>query len=162
MEEYEQSYAELEREQENVVAGFVGAFLFSFAGVVLWFVIYQLGYIAAIAGIVTVICAIKGYEVFGKALSPKGLIVSIVVSVAMIFIAEYISIGYKIYVVFKPKVDITIFDALRAVQEYLKEEDFRAIFLKDLAMGYAFTLFASIRTIINVLKKAKAKAAADL
>ena len=40
--------------KSNPVAGIVGAFLGALAGAVLWVLIYQLGYIAGIAGLVTV------------------------------------------------------------------------------------------------------------
>ena len=59
-----QSEAELEAQalleekpKENVLLGIVGALLFSLAGTVTYFVLYQLGYLAALSGIVAVICA---------------------------------------------------------------------------------------------------------
>ena len=52
--------------KENVLAGIVGAFLFSLVGGILWFVLYQIGYIASASGLVGVICAVKGYTIFAK------------------------------------------------------------------------------------------------
>ncbi|MBO5767302.1 MAG: hypothetical protein J6R49_02135, partial [Clostridia bacterium] len=52
--------------QENVLAGIVGALLFSLAGGIVWFLLYQIGFLAAISGIIGVVCAIKGYAIFGK------------------------------------------------------------------------------------------------
>ena len=54
------------QEQENVLAGVVGAFLFSLVGGILWFVLYQIGYLAAVSGLVGVICAVKGYTFFAN------------------------------------------------------------------------------------------------
>jgi hypothetical protein len=136
--------------EENFMAGIVGAFLFSLVGVIVWFVIYQLDYIAGVAGIVTIICALKGYTVFGKVLSLKGLIISLLISAAMIYIAEYVCIGYDIYVAFKQEYNITIFDALRAVEDFLQEESVRRGFITDLALGYTLTLLGSVRNIISV------------
>ena len=45
--------------QENVFAGAVGAFLFALAGGIVWFILYLLGFLAAISGIVGVVCAIN-------------------------------------------------------------------------------------------------------
>ena len=45
---------------ENVLAGVVGAFLFSLVGGILWFVLYQIGYVASVSGLVGVVCAVKG------------------------------------------------------------------------------------------------------
>lgn len=44
---------------ENRLAGTVGALLFSLAGGVVYFLLYQVGYIAAISGLIGVICAFK-------------------------------------------------------------------------------------------------------
>jgi hypothetical protein len=165
LEEIGRENAAPKKAEENFIAGIVGAFLFSLAGVVVWFAVYQLGFIAGIAGIVTVVCAIQGYGVFGKVASPKGLIASLLISVAMIFIAEYICIGYEIYVAYKPQYDITIFDALRAVDDFLQEEEIRNSFIYDLALGYGFTLLGSIRSIIGVvssLRKRRKQEAAGL
>ncbi|MCI5512677.1 MAG: hypothetical protein MR471_00975 [Clostridia bacterium] len=41
--------------QENVFAGAVGAFLFALAGGIVWFILYLLGFLAAISGIVGVV-----------------------------------------------------------------------------------------------------------
>ena len=64
--------------RENVVAGIVGAFLFSLAGGVLWFVIYLFGFIAGISGLVGAVCAIKGYSIFAKKESMKGIVISVI------------------------------------------------------------------------------------
>ena len=45
---------------ENVIAGIVGAFLFSLVGGALWFVLGMIGIIASISGLVGAVCAMKG------------------------------------------------------------------------------------------------------
>ena len=57
---------EKKKTSENVIAGIVGAFLFSLAGGALWFVLYLLGFIAGLSGLVGAVCAIKGYSIFAK------------------------------------------------------------------------------------------------
>ena len=52
--------------KENVIAGIVGAFLFSLVGGALWFLIYMFGFIAGISGLIGAVCAIKGYAIFAK------------------------------------------------------------------------------------------------
>ena len=47
------------QERENVLFGIVGAFLFSLVGGALWYVLYQVGFLAGVSGIVGVICAIR-------------------------------------------------------------------------------------------------------
>lgn len=144
-----------EQTNEHFMAGLVGAFLFSLAGVAVWILIYQLGFIASIAGLVTVICAIKGYEIFGKVLSLKGLIVSLLITIVMIFVSGYICMAFDIYSAFKGQISITIFDALRSVKGFLTEEEVRSAFIKDLAMGYGLSLLGSFRYIANAFKALK-------
>ena len=49
---------EINDREENVVAGTVGALLFSLAGGILWYVLYQIGYIASISGFIGIILKI--------------------------------------------------------------------------------------------------------
>ena len=64
--------------KENVVAGTVGALLGSLLGVACIVLLGQLGYVAAVSGIVMAICTMKGYELLGGRFSTVGLVVSIV------------------------------------------------------------------------------------
>ena len=63
-----------EEVEENVLFGIIGAFLFSLVGGVLYYVLYQIGYLAAISGIVGVVCALKGYAFFAKKESKRGIV----------------------------------------------------------------------------------------
>ena len=51
---------ELQHREENVLFGVVGAFLFALVGGALYYILYQIGYLAGISGLIGVICAIKG------------------------------------------------------------------------------------------------------
>ena len=39
----------------KILPGIIGAFLFSLVGGILWFVLYQIGYVASISGLIGVI-----------------------------------------------------------------------------------------------------------
>ncbi|MBO5914066.1 MAG: hypothetical protein J6Q72_01845, partial [Clostridia bacterium] len=83
--------------EENVLAGIVGALLFSLAGGIVWFLLYQIGFLAAISGIIGVVCAIKGYAIFGKRESVKGVIISTVLAFLVIVAAWYLCLSYDVY-----------------------------------------------------------------
>ena len=85
--------------KENVLAGAVGAFLFSLAGGILWFVLYQIGYLAALSGLIGVICAVKGYTFFAKTKdeSKTCLILSSIIAIAVLAISWYLCVGYDLY-----------------------------------------------------------------
>lgn len=75
---------------ENVLFGVVGAFLFSLVGGVLYIVLSQIGFIAALSGLVGVVCAIKGYTFFAKGESKRGIVISVVIAAIVLVIAWYI------------------------------------------------------------------------
>lgn len=143
----------------NVLAGAVGALLFSVIGGVIYFLVYQLGFIAGICGLVTFILASFGYDLFAK---PKGknsiagLISAIIATLVMIFVAEYLCISYEIFQVFKEE-GITFFDAVRATPDFLTEPELMGAVVKDIAMSYLFTFLACINNISNIIKANKKK-----
>ncbi len=79
-----------QKSEENVLFGIIGAFLFALVGGALYVILGMIGYIAAICGLVTVVCAIKGYTFFAKGESKKGLIISVIVAAVVLVIAWYV------------------------------------------------------------------------
>ena len=141
----------------NIVAGIVGAFLFSILGGIIYFIIYQIGVIAGITGLITFVLANFGYGLFAKTknkTSVVGLIVSSAATLIMIFLAEYFCISFEIYQIFKES-GITIFDAIRVTPEFLADPEILPAVLKDLAFAYIFGIVAAASEIINLFKAKK-------
>ena len=137
----------------NLPAGIVGALLFSLAGVALWVLVNRLGYIAAICGLVLMVCTFKGYEVFGKKLDMTGIVACILVAVFMGFVSQYICIGMDIYEAFHYDFEITIIDALRAVPSFMLDPSLglMSAYAPDLIMGYLFMALGSFSFIRNAI-----------
>lgn len=72
-----------------VPLGVLGAFLFALVGGVVYYVLWSLNIIAALSGIICVICAIKGYEIFARESSKTGIIAAVVVSAVVMILAWY-------------------------------------------------------------------------
>lgn len=150
--------------QENVFAGAVGAFLFALAGGIVWFVLYLLGFLAALSGIVGVVCAIKGYEIFAHKESKKGVIISVVMAAVVLVIAWYFTLAYDICEAYKEwyaegVVDFTLnfAEALRVAPEFLKEPEIGRGYLIDLGLGLLFCVAGSFGYIKVALTRVKAK-----
>ena len=140
----------------NIIAGVVGAFLFSLIGGVLYFLIYQLGYIAGITGLIMFVLANFGYKLFAKCSDTIiGLISSIVMTVLMIYAAEYFCVSFEIYQAYKSELEITIFDAVRLTPVFLAEAEINEAFIGDLIVAYLFSILASISNIIGLVKGRK-------
>ena len=143
---------------ENVLAGIVGSFLFALIGAVLWFVVYQIGIIAAICGLVTVICAINGYRIFARNLSMEGIVISIVISVVMIAVAEYTCVAYDIYKVYSEVYSVSFFAAFRSVFGFMAEYgELTGAVIRDLLIGYALGAVGSFTYIRNIVKADRLK-----
>ena len=82
----QQIYAE---QKENMLLGFVGAFLGASVGGLLWFGIGLLGYFAWIAGVLGFFLAFKGYQVFGAKVSAIGAVLVFLVTIFLVFFANH-------------------------------------------------------------------------
>ena len=150
--------------KENVFAGIIGAFLFALVGGILWFVLYQVGYLAAISGIVGVICAIRGYSFFAKKESIKGIVIAVIMAALVIDVAWYACISYDIYTAYKDwyeagEVDfsLTFFEAVRSVPYFFQDTEFLVAYLKDLGIGLVLCAVGCVSHIINATRKLKAR-----
>ncbi|WMM26088.1 DUF1097 domain-containing protein [Tissierella sp. MB52-C2] len=140
-------------QKSNIVAGIVGAFLGSLLGVILWIVVYAIGYIAAICGIALAVCTLKGYEKLGGKLDKVGIAITTLITIVMVFVANYLSHGYDIYAVFKDTEGINIFEGIRSVRFFLEEvNEFRSSYYENLIKGYLFTAFGAGSMFINTYR----------
>lgn len=148
--------------EENILAGIVGAFLFSLVGGILWYVLYQIGFIAAISGIVAVICAIKGYSFFSKRESVKGIIISSVIAFFVIVLAWYACLANDVFLAYKEwyqagdiDYEVTFFEAVKGAYLFLEEPDIALAYLTDLGIGVLFCILGCVQPIRTALRRAK-------
>lgn len=150
--------------QERVLAGIGGALLFSLAGVALYVLIYQLGYVTGISGIVMVVLGIYGYQLLsGKKNSMKGIISACIITVVMLAVAEYLSLCVAAYSEWS-EMGLTFAEAFKLTNEVLQEPDVLKEVLTDYGMALLFSVLVSVGYIMNIAKAAKAerKKAAEL
>lgn len=156
--------------RENILAGAVGAFLFSLAGGILWFLLYQLGYLAAISGIIGVICAVKGYTFFTKTKkeSKACLIISIAIAVLVLAASWYLCVGYDIFLAYQDwfatgEIDFTLtfFESVRAIPIFFEDSEIRNAYVTDLAIGLVFAAVGAISYLASREKKMKRLAAEE-
>lgn len=144
---------------ENVVAGIVGGALFSLIGVALYFVCYQMGFIAGICGLAIFFLTGIGYDIFAKTKGRKStarLVTCILTTVVMLFAAEYLSLAYQIFDYFK-EYGISFFDAVASVPEFLTDPDVGKAVLGDLVFAYVFAVVAIVSELVAKAKAEKAK-----
>lgn len=156
--------------KENVLAGVVGAFLFSLVGGILWFVLYQIGYLAAISGLIGVICAVKGYTFFAKTKneSIRCLVISIITTVVVLAISWYFCVAYDIYLAYQDwfaagEVDFTytFFESVQVVPYFFTDSEILVAYLKDLGLGLLFAGLGVIYYLSLREKRMKKQQAAE-
>ena len=148
--------------QENVFAGIVGAFLFSLAGGVLWYLLYQVGFLAGISGAVGVFAAVRGYSFFAKGQSIKGVVISIVIAVLVLVIAWYLCLATDVYNAHREWYEtgmldyrLSYFDAVKYSYTYLSDMEILKAYLRDLGVGLALCAVASFSSVKTYFKNAK-------
>ncbi|MBQ8637812.1 MAG: hypothetical protein IJ468_01435 [Lachnospiraceae bacterium] len=147
-----------EKEHENVITGILGAFVLSLAGAALYFAIYQFGYIAGICGLVSFMLAYWGYQkCSGKTGSMKGIVISIILTIITLFLAEFLCLTYEIYSVYTGEygIEITLLDALKATPDFLTDPEVLPAVLKDLAVSYFLCILACGSTVTTTIKGQK-------
>lgn len=154
--------------QENVLAGIVGAFLFSLVGGLMWFLLYLIGFVASISGLVGVVCAIKGYSVFSKKESTKGIIIAVVVTLLVMVLAWYLCLSFDVYQAYQDwyaagEVDFTLTfgESVQCAHLFLEEPEIAASYFADLAMGLVFCAIGGGGYVYNKIKGIRAAGGND-
>lgn len=150
---------------ENRIAGTVGAFLFALAGGIIYFLLWQVGYLAAVSGIVAVVCAFKGYSIFAKKESIYGAVISVVASLIVIVLAWYLCLSFDVYNAYREWYDeglvydkISFSEAVRNAYLFLEEPEIATEYFKSLIIGILLCIVgcaAHIRNYVRGVKAAK-------
>ena len=138
---------------ENVLLGLLGAVIGAIIGGVSIVLLNRLGYIASISGLVLAVCTLKGYELLGKRLSRKGIILCVLLMLVTPFVADWID--WAIYLMKDyPEYNLTIVDSCIMFGELMAEGYVdMAEYVKNLGMIYLFVVIGAFGTLKNALKK---------
>jgi hypothetical protein len=136
----------------NIIGGIVGSFLGAVIGSIIWIVVSQMGYIAALAGLAIAVCSIVGYEKFGGKLDVVGIIITSVITIFTVYLAQHISYAIDIYNTYKHQ-GFTFTTSLQSVPVFLENPKFARVFWGDLAKGYILTIAGSVSYIYKSYKE---------
>lgn len=140
-------------QKSQLLPGIIGAFLGSLIGVIVWVLIYKLGYIASLAGFISAICAFKGYELLGKCLDKRGVIISVIMAFVMIFFANQIAWAWELYDVFTEYgYGYSFFDCYKILMPFISENGLTGDFITELIIGYGLTVLGCFKTVISTFK----------
>jgi len=147
---------------ENVFAGVVGAFLFALAGGAVWYLFYQVGFLAGISGIIGIAAAVRGYTLFAGRKSIRGIAVAIGMTVLVLVAAQYFCLTtdvYQAHLHFHETGGIdyrlTYGEALAFSYTYLYDAEIAIDYLKDLAVGLLICAAASVAVVRGHIKSVR-------
>lgn len=151
-----QKVASRPKEKSSVIPGTVGALLGSLVGVLVWFIIYRLGYISAWSGLVMAVGAMWGYEKLGRALDLKGILISTVIVLAMVYVTNRLCWAYEFMDgINKYGGDVTFGDCFKQLEDLIKEFDLRSEYIRDLVIGYFLTVIGMLSMIVSSIRNRK-------
>ncbi len=78
----------MDTEESNPLTGAVGALIGSLLGVLAIVILGQIGYVAVVSGVVMGFGTLVGYSMLGGSLDLKGIIISVIIMIIMIFVAN--------------------------------------------------------------------------
>ncbi len=144
--------AQKKQKNENVIGGVVGALLGSLVGVACIILISQLGYVAALSGIVMAVCTLKGYELLGGKLSKKGMVLSVVIMLFMTFLGDRLDWA----IVVSRELEIDFLTSFQLIPTLLEEQIIDGdTYWSNVTMLYLFLLVGAVPTIISTMKNQK-------
>lgn len=141
-----------QQKRENIIAGIVGALLGSLGGVLCIVVLGQLGYVASISGVVMAVGVLKGYEKLGGKLTKKGVIISVIVMLLMIYVGNQLDWAIKYYTNGGSAFGLNIFECYRLVPTLvfkISRREVMSSYIMNLVLLYVFMLFGAVPTIRN-------------
>lgn len=150
--------------KENFIAGLVGAFLFSLAGGAVWYLLYQVGFIAGISGIIGVVCAILGYRIFARKESIKGVIFATIIAALVIVLAWYLCLATDVYKAHQDwyangEIDYmpSFAECVRYGYTFLEEPEIARAYYADLGIGMLFCIIGAFASVRNAIARVKAE-----
>ncbi len=148
------SHAQVEVQKqikEKIPSGLMGALIGSLIGVAAIVFFGQMGYVAALSGIILAFCTLKGYELLAGRLSNKGAILSSVVMLVMVYVGTRLDWSFSAADAYN---ELSVFSAFRLMPTLLKEGYMIASeFHKNLGVCYLFTVLGAFPTIVSIMAK---------
>lgn len=148
---------ERERKSANIIGGIIGAVVGSLIGVACIVILGQLGYVAAISGIVMAFCTLKGFDKLGGKLTAVGIVLSCIIMVAMTYFGNRLDWSITLASEMKSyfDYDIGVLQCFRAMPTFVSEFDLSGDYTASFAQQMLFVVVGAVPTIVSISKDQK-------
>ncbi|MBE5866084.1 MAG: zinc ribbon domain-containing protein [Lachnospiraceae bacterium] len=139
--------------KENMVTGIVGALLGAALGAIVIILLGQMGFIASISGWILAVCTFKGYELFGRRLSFKGVVICLVLIVVTPYFADRLNIAIMLCKEIGDN-SVSVGEVYAAIPDLIKEGFIlQSEYIKSLLMLYVFAALGAFGTVRDLFRK---------
>lgn len=150
----DRAHQEETQKTESVFGGIIGALIGSLIGVAAIVLLGQLGYVAALSGLVMGVCTLKGYELLGRRLSTRGLIISCVIMLAMVYLGNQLDWAFT--VMRATSMDFVL--SFRAIPMLISQGVIEVSnYLINLGLVYVFAVLGAVPTVRSAIVNQKEK-----
>ena len=140
---------------ENVLTGTVGALIGALIGAASIVLLNQLGYVAAISGLILAVCSLKGYELLGGKLSTKGVIISLILILVVPYFADRLGLAIALSSELETMgISLTLGESWQIIPELMEEDaSLKEEYIGNLVKLYLFVALGAGSTIFTAFKK---------
>ena len=136
---------------ENVLLGLIGALVGAVLGGASIVLLSRLGYVASLSGVLTAFCTLKGYELLGKRLSKRGVVICVIIMVLATIAADLVDWAFVVLDAWG-QYGVSFFDCLLAVPELIADGSIAMFdYLKNLGMLMLFMVLGAFATVEKAL-----------
>lgn len=152
------SAQEMQGKKENVIGGIVGALLGSLVGVLCIILLSQLGYVAALSGVIMAVGVLKGYELLGGRISKKSIAICVIIMLIMTYVGDRLDWAIMLWRGSEGAYGLNVFEWYRLVPELISSEVIElGTYGLNLFLIYLFLLLGAIPTLRSKVKERQEK-----
>lgn len=134
--------------KENIPLGIIGAIIGCIPGLILWILLTYLMINPTVVGLIIMFGSAYFYRYMAKSMKLPGLIISVLIGLLFIIIANEFTNSYTLYNEYINQYNIKMFDAYKAIPYYLQTNDiFKHTYTQNLILSLMFFVFGSFTNI---------------
>jgi hypothetical protein len=119
-------------------------------------ILSQLGYVAALSGVIMAVCVLKGYEMLGGKLTKKAVVISAVIMILMTYFADRVDWAIILFNQGGGAEAGSLFECYRLIPAALSAEIIdMGSYIGNLVLQYLFVALGAIPTVIGKMKEKK-------
>lgn len=141
----------------NYPLGILGAALGGLAGAVIWIIFSMLGRIVFLAGFAAGSGGLFGFQKLGKKMSNAGIVISLVISLAMLFAGMYFALAIDVYNAFSEYYNISFSDSFSLIPYIFQDSEMLSAICMDWGIGLVTFIVSAVISIIHFKKERKVK-----